>query len=566
MNLAAIILCVTHSRLIVENLLKYGLLVVPPKSVSQILREVDYSRWPMLSLLLFFNFNIFAALFIELLAARSFRSKRKVPEVVFFLLNFINILCSLAVPCYFVTILAPNPAEGACVILTIMCGFFKLISFAHVNWELRTEEENKTVHLSSNLNRYDERQAEKSEKLLSSEHCNKTSAGRPLTTTRLRKLDRNRSTTTKSWEKEIDKDVFQDSNIVEKEILLRLDSKSTNVKYPNNLTISQLYYFIAVPTLVYELEYPKSPSIRFGWLVRRIFELIFFSLLIVSMAAQWVLPTLINSFWYVDNLLKTSSNKPFSSEEISTGYSGVLKEKIDLFLNGTNPADILQDPSILQSKFPTKESAASSLISILHIVERVLKISVPNLYIWLLGFYCIFHLYLNILAEITRFGDRHFYRDWWNARNLDFFWRNWNMPIHHWLKRHIYNPLIVQGCPQKLAIGAVFFVSAVGHELAVGVPLGLLPYYLGLNGTSNAVDTRCTNEGGIGRLPLAFFAMLAQLPLCVITRNIFRKSQFGNVVFWVSIMLGQPFAVVFYHYDYAKRNCLYDLVEPKIGL
>jgi len=30
------------------------------------------------------------------------------------------------------------------------------------------------------------------------------------------------------------------------------------------------------------------------------------------------------------------------------------------------------------------------------------------------------HLYrLNILAEILRFGDREFYKDWWNAKTID---------------------------------------------------------------------------------------------------------------------------------------------------
>ena len=32
---------------------------------------------------------------------------------------------------------------------------------------------------------------------------------------------------------------------------------------------------------------------------------------------------------------------------------------------------------------------------------------------WLLFFYCYFHSFLNIMAEILRFGDRTFYKDWW---------------------------------------------------------------------------------------------------------------------------------------------------------
>lgn len=45
-----------------------------------------------------------------------------------------------------------------------------------------------------------------------------------------------------------------------------------------------------------------------------------------------------------------------------------------------------------------------------RVVERVLKLALPTLYVWLAMFYCLFHLWLNILAELTRFGDREFYK------------------------------------------------------------------------------------------------------------------------------------------------------------
>ena len=42
--------------------------------------------------------------------------------------------------------------------------------------------------------------------------------------------------------------------------------------------------------------------------------------------------------------------------------------------------------------------------------ERVLKLSLPTLYFWLAMFYVLFHLWLNILAELTTFADREFYK------------------------------------------------------------------------------------------------------------------------------------------------------------
>jgi len=41
---------------------------------------------------------------------------------------------------------------------------------------------------------------------------------------------------------------------------------------------------------------------------------------------------------------------------------------------------------------------------------------VPNHFIWLLFFYWMFHSSLNVIAELLRFGDRTFYKDWWSVR------------------------------------------------------------------------------------------------------------------------------------------------------
>lgn len=75
-------------------------------------------------------------------------------------------------------------------------------------------------------------------------------------------------------------------------------------------------------------------------------------------------------------------------------------------------------------------------MDIVGIVERTLKLAVPNLYFWLCGarflsvfpvratiahtpplsllpgFYAFFHLWLSVVAELLRFADREFYRDW----------------------------------------------------------------------------------------------------------------------------------------------------------
>ena len=63
-------------------------------------------------------------------------------------------------------------------------------------------------------------------------------------------------------------------------------------------------------------------------------------------------------------------------------------------------------------------------------LERVLKLSLPNHVLWLAGFYLYFHSFLNTAGELLQFADRDFYHDWWNSRNLEKFWANWNLPVH----------------------------------------------------------------------------------------------------------------------------------------
>ena len=175
-------------------------------------------------------------------------------------------------------------------------------------------------------------------------------------------------------------------------------------------TLKSLLYFIATPTLVYRDVYPRTDKVRWGWLMRRVFEFIGLWAGIFIVATQYVVPSVGNTF------------RP------------------------------LQHGNVLM------------------ILEGVIKICVPNFIIWLLGFYAIFHVYLNILAELTCFGDRQFYRDWWNSTTLGYFWRSWNLPVHGWMVAHVYLPLTSRGWRKSSASLLIFFISALLHELVVSIP------------------------------------------------------------------------------------------------
>jgi hypothetical protein len=44
-------------------------------------------------------------------------------------------------------------------------------------------------------------------------------------------------------------------------------------------------------------------------------------------------------------------------------------------------------------------------------------------------------------------------QDWWNATTVGEYWRLWNQPVHKWMLRHVYFPLIRHGVPKFQAGG-----------------------------------------------------------------------------------------------------------------
>lgn len=243
-------------------------------------------------------------------------------------------------------------------------------------------------------------------------------------------------------------------------------SAENQVIYPDNLTQKDLYYFMAAPTLCYELNFPRNTRIRKRFLLRRLAEFCFLLGIIIGAVQQWIIPT-------VNNSVKT-----------------------------------LRDMDLARG------------------LERLMKLAIPNHLIWLLSFYAIFHSGLNIVAELLKFGDRTFYRDWWNSPNVAYFWQNWNIPVHRWARRHLYLPMLKSGYSSRQAQVAVFLLSAFFHEFLVSVPLRLF---------------RCW----------AFLAMLAQVPLHLLVKSVLGKyPNYSNMVVWLSIIIGQPLAIFCYVHDY----------------
>ena len=91
--------------------------------------------------------------------------------------------------------------------------------------------------------------------------------------------------------------------------------------------------------------------------------------------------------------------------------------------------------------------------------------------------YYLFHVLPNLMSELLQFAHRDFYDDWWNSTSVRGFWNHWNLPVHVWLKRHIYYPLLKRGYSKSMASCGAFLFSGIMHEYITHVSVGFVSYY-----------------------------------------------------------------------------------------
>lgn len=262
--------------------------------------------------------------------------------------------------------------------------------------------------------------------------------------------------------------------------------------YPRNISLSNLVYFWWAPTLVYQPVYPRSSHIRWTFVFKRTAEVAGLSVFIWLASAQYAAPVLRNSL-----------------DKIAT-------------------------------------------LNIASIIERLMMLSTISMVIWLAGFFALFQSFLNALAEMMRFGDREFYTDWWNSPSVGAYWRTWNKPVYHFMKRHIYSPLVGRGWSSHVASAVVFVFSGILHELLVGVPTH------NIIGESLHSSYRISLSNTLS-LGVAFIGMIVQLPLVAVTLPLEKMQGInskivGNCIFWVSFCLvGQPLAALLYFFAWQAK-------------
>ncbi len=141
------------------------------------------------------------------------------------------------------------------------------------------------------------------------------------------------------------------------------------------------------------------------------------------------------------------------------------------------------------------------------------------------------------MGEVLRFADRHFYSDWWNSNDIVVFWKTWNLPVHRWAVRHLFKPMLQRGYSGFVASTVVFLISALLHEYLVSVPLRMFKFY-------------------------AFFGMMMQIPLMFVSKMAvkFFGPRAGNLVVWMSLIIGQPLALMMYYHDFVVAHYGSDLI------
>jgi len=194
---------------------------------------------------------------------------------------------------------------------------------------------------------------------------------------------------------------------------LRGKSTLSDRAYPNNLSFMNHYEFIVLPTLVYELEYPRSERINLYYAAEKMAACFGIIFVMIMISQAFIYPVVMDTV---------------RMKELGVPLAGRFQ----------------------------------------HFPWMLSELIFPFMMEYLLAWYLIWETILNFLAEMTYFADRSFYDAWWNSVSWDQFARDWNRPVHNFLLRHVYHSSIsAMKVNKHTATLITFFLSACVHELVM---------------------------------------------------------------------------------------------------
>ncbi|KAH0607175.1 uncharacterized protein H6S33_003163 [Morchella sextelata] len=249
-----------------------------------------------------------------------------------------------------------------------------------------------------------------------------------------------------------------DAELREK-LAFELTCPAGKVTYPQNLTLPNFLDYLLCPTLCYEMSYPRVDHIRWVKVAEKAAAVFGCVFVLTVTSEEFILPVM------TEAALRLESVQSWA--EIGL----VLLESISLLL-------------------------------------------FPYMITFLLVFLVIFEYVLGAFAEITCFADRHFYADWWNSTNWLEFSREWNIPVHRFLQRHVYGASR-RHMSRSVATLVTFLISAAAHELVLFCITKKLRGY-------------------------GFVCQMLQLPIIAVQRTKFMQSwhTLNNIMFWCSMIWG----------------------------
>ncbi|XP_045409859.1 sterol O-acyltransferase 2 isoform X3 [Lemur catta] len=250
-------------------------------------------------------------------------------------------------------------------------------------------------------------------------------------------------------------------------------------------SFSSYLYFLFCPTLIYRETYPRTPNVRWNYVAKNFAQALGCVLYACFILGRLCIPVFANM-----------SREPFSTRAL--------------------------------------------VLSILHA-------TLPGIFMLLLIFFAFLHCWLNAFAEMLRFGDRMFYRDWWNSTSFSNYYRTWNVVVHDWLYSYVYQDglWLLGGRARGAAMLGVFLVSAVVHEYIFCFVLGF--FY-----------------------PVMLMLFLVFGGLLNFTMHDQHTGPAWNVLMWTFLFLGQGIQVSLYCQEwYARQHCplpqttFWGLVTPR---
>ncbi|KAI3385729.1 hypothetical protein SNEBB_011230 [Seison nebaliae] len=241
-------------------------------------------------------------------------------------------------------------------------------------------------------------------------------------------------------------------------------------------------YFLFAPTLIYRDEYPRTKQIRWNFVMANFTQVVACVFFLYYLFSQFCLPVFKN---FNENHL--TLHKFIRSIFLST-----LPGSLSLFIS----------------------------------------------------FYCFLHAWLNAWAEMLRFADRLFYKDWWNSTSFSQYYRKWNIVVHDWLFTYIYKDVFLIFRKRTFSLFVVFAISALLHEYVLVFAFGF--FY-----------------------PVLFVLFFGPGVLFVFLSR--RKPRsYWNVIMWVALFSGQGLLMCLYSVEwYSRRNCmisdiwLIDFIKPR---